>query len=691
MQSTQSSDDSPTQIKPIGITLKREQTAKRNREYRARQKAAGTPKSGGKRQYGSRSKGFHGFDGEGMDYEGSHALYTLRAGDLELYNEGKALTSQQMLTWIANLPHKTYVGFSLGYDFTMILRELAPLTYRSGTSFIKRLLGDREDWTDYEKEFGIRVPGLPGIAIKYVPRKSLCVTNYNPVNGNKLKKVRISDTFGFFQESFLSALTSWKVGTRKELAIIRSGKSGRGNFTGTIEERQYNALECVLLEQLMDKFKKACDDANMTPAIWEGAGWLATRMYQLHKTPTRKDNIIPEEIAPIADLAYYGGRFEVLRYGRITGPIYDYDINSAYPSNMANLPCLLRDHGYWSQEGGSTWTLHSVSWRPKEGFSPTLGPLPVRLKSGTIVFPLSSAPGAKDWYWSYEIAEAYPFNFTIHESRSYTQTCDCKPFGWVPDQYLERLRIQKEHGRQAAVAPKLGLNSLYGKAAQKIGERPYFNIVYAGIITSMCRAQILKIAYEIPNSAHVIMIATDGIFTSTEVPSIAIRIIKDKPLGDWDVTKFRNGLVIVQPGLYWEPVSDPDGLTKSRGISAKVIAKHRVEAEKVWDDHRAQDVPNLAFDVTIPSMFNSLEVSLARNKPDHIGQWDTNVKRTYNYSVGEKRIAAFYLPDGSIVAEALDTAGPTIRSKDSNYEEYDKAQLDADNIHDSELQLEDFS
>jgi len=690
MASTQSSEDSQLQTSPIGITLKRKHTAKRNREYRARLKAKGTPIGG--KQYGSQFKGFHGFDGEGMDYDGFHALYTLRAGDLELYNEGKALTSQQMITWIANLPHTTYVGFSLGYDFTEILRELTPITYRSGNSFITRLLGDREDWTDNEKQFGIRVPGLPGIAIKYVPRKSLCITNYNPVNGNKLKRVRISDTFGFFQESFIGALESWKIGTPRELKTIRSGKNGRGSFTGSIEERKYNALECILLEKLMDKFKTTCDEANMTPALWEGAGWLATRMYELHKTPTRHETVLPDEIAPIVDLAYYGGRFEVLRYGRISGPIYDYDINSAYPSNMEGLPCLLPNHGKWeNNRKRSPWILHSVSWKPKDEYSPQLGPLPVRLKSGTVVFPLTSAPGAKDWYWSYEIDEAYPFNFTIYDSRSYTQTCDCKPFGWVPEQYEERLRIQAEHGKQAAIAPKLGLNSLYGKTAQRVGERPYFNLVYAGIITSMCRAQILKIAYESPSSHHVLMIATDGIFTDRQVPSIGVRIIEGKALGDWDTTKFKDGLIIVQPGLYWQPTSNPDGLTKSRGISAKVIAKHRAEAEHVWDTHRSQEVPDLSFNVTIPSMFNSLEVSLARNKPERIGQWDTNVERTYNYSVGEKRIPTFYLPDGSIMTEPLETAGPTIRSKDSNYEEYDEAHLDGDNIHDSEILLEDFS
>lgn len=681
MQSTQQSDDSQPSTKLIGTTLKRELNAKYNRDYRARQKAAGTPKTGGKRQYGSQFKGFHGFDGEGMDYDGSHALYTLRAGELELYNDGKALTSQNMIPWLANLPHQTYVGFSLGYDFTMILRELATLTYKSGNSFVKRLLGDREDWTDDEKKFGIRIPGIPGIAIRYVPRKSLCLTNYYPVNGKKLNTVRISDTFGFFQSSFLTALSDWSIGSKEEIAAIEKGKRGRGNFNGSIEERQYNALECVLLEKLMAKFKGACDNANMTPALWEGAGWLATRMYELHKNPTRKENVLPDEIAPIADIAYYGGRFEVLRYGRIRGPIYDYDINSAYPSNMKDLPCLRPGHGYWTKTAEGKWTLHSVSWQPREGPELRLGPLPVRLKTGTVVFPLKSAPGTRDWYWSYEITAAWPFDFTVHDSRSYIQTCDCKPFGWVPDQYQERLRIQQEHGKQAAVAPKLGLNSLYGKTAQRVGERPYFNLVYAGIITSMCRAQILRVAYYLPGSEHVIMIATDGIFTSHEIPGIETP--KEKILGGWDKTTFKDGLVIAQPGLYWEPVSKPSGLTKSRGISANVISKHRVNAEKIWDNHQRDKV--YGFDITIPSMFNSLEVSLARNKPERIGQWDTDVKRTYYFSVGEKRYASRYHPDGSIIADALETAGPTTRSKDSNYDEVTETQQDSDNLHDSEL------
>lgn len=688
MESTSTSECTPpSENENTSTASEKERSAKYSRDYRARQKTKGI--TAGKKKYGSRFEGFHGFDGEGMDYNGSHALYTLRAGDLELYNDGKALTSQQMITWIGNLPHKTYVGFSLGYDFTMILREFAPITYKSGNSFIKRLIGDRADWTDQEKQFGIRIPGMPGICIKYVPRKSLVITNYYPVSGKKINVVRISDTFGFFQSSFLNTLKDWKIGTDEEITIIKEGKSGRGNFTGSIEERQYNALECVLLEQLMNKFKTACDNANMTPALWEGAGWLATRMYDLHNNPKRKDTVLPDDIAPLADQAYYGGRFEVLRLGRIPRRIYDYDINSAYPSNMAELPCLLPNHGKWTKSRRrSPWKLHSVSWTPKNEYEPRLGPLPVRLKSGTVVFPLSSAPGAKDWYWSYEIDAAYPFDFTIHESRYYVQTCDCKPFGWVPDQYKERLRIQAEHGKQAAVAPKLGLNSLYGKTAQRVGdERPYFNLVYAGIITAMCRAQILKVAYDIPSSEHVLMIATDGIFTSLDIPDIDKKLTGTKELGGWDRTIFEDGLVIIQPGLYWEPVTHPNGLTKSRGISARVIAAHRVEAEKVWDTHR--ETKNIDFNVYIPSVFNSLEVSLARNKPERIGQWDTNVKRTYHYSVGEKRNVTRYAADGSWICDALKTAGPTVRSKDSNYEEYDEAKLDALNIQDSELLSED--
>src|SRR6185503_17386909 len=52
---------------------------------------------------------------------------------------------------------------------------------------------------------------------------------------------------------------------------------------------------------------------------------------------------IPDWYLDAARGSYYGGWFETFCHGVIKGETYEYDINSAYPSVIATLPCLL--HG----------------------------------------------------------------------------------------------------------------------------------------------------------------------------------------------------------------------------------------------------------------------------------------------------------------------------------------------------------
>lgn len=82
------------------------------------------------------------------------------------------------------------------------------------------------------------------------------------------------------------------------------------------------------------------------PRSPSGAGYIAGRMHESSETPRRKPadgrlakgkNYLPDqpdELMRLANEAYYGGHFEISRTGLISGPVCEYDINSAYPSAM---------------------------------------------------------------------------------------------------------------------------------------------------------------------------------------------------------------------------------------------------------------------------------------------------------------------------------------------------------------------
>ena len=82
-------------------------------------------------------------------------------------------------------------------------------------------------------------------------------------------------------------------------------------------------------------------------------------------------------------------------------------------------------------------------------------------------------------------------------------------FDWVNDLYEERRRI----GSDTRGYPlKIGLASLYGKMAQRCGRGPYHDAVSAGLITAITRARLIEALGQDPHS--VVMLATDAVFST---------------------------------------------------------------------------------------------------------------------------------------------------------------------------------
>src|SRR4029077_1346443 len=112
-------------------------------------------------------------------------------------------------------------------------------------------------------------------------------------------------------------------------------------------ERSYCRREVILLAELMEKFREVAIDTDMVPVNWRGPGAIAAALYHRHKEPKRMELEVkrPKRLQAMAAAAYYGGRFEVTQIGKVAGPVYEYDINSAYPAAMLKLPCPL--HTTW--------------------------------------------------------------------------------------------------------------------------------------------------------------------------------------------------------------------------------------------------------------------------------------------------------------------------------------------------------
>jgi hypothetical protein len=261
--------------------------------------------------------------------------------------------------------------------------------------------------------------------------------------------------------------------------------------------------------------------------------------------------------------------------------------------------------------------------------------LPFRQRGG-LFWPLQGT----GWYWSPEIETAQRHlhaNIVVHDLWVARRQCNCRPFDWVCAIYEERRRI----GSNTRGYPlKLGLNSLYGKMAQRCGRGPYHDPVAAGLITAITRAQLIEALGQAPES--VVMLATDAVFSTRP---LALDI--GERLGQWE-EKVWPDLFTAQPGVYWSP-SDPQQSVKSRGAPRSIIGEAAPRFQNVFTEwlelmRQPGAMESVLKERLIPSVpvkirvFNGCRLALARGKPWLAGKWE-DVTRYESFEWRTKRDA----------------------------------------------------
>lgn len=592
-----------------------------------------------------------GVDGEGYDREsdGRHVYNMLRAGGWFLAPDDGAdhLSTRECLDFLSELPPTAiYVAYFFDYDVTKILEDL-------GWNRLARLL-DREARTPKKGESGGRPFPVDVLddefQIDYMPRKYFKVRKRLRVeigeNGKEknvyTKWVTINDVGPFFQCRFVQALSLWDIGTNQERSLVESGKSQRNSHRSEDFARikTYNALECKLLAELMEQFREACIDVGYVPRQWQGPGQIAEAMLRQNGIPRTRD--VPlfameqgySSLFAFARNAFYGGRPEITAVGEIPFSVDQWDINSAYPYALTNVPCL--EHGGWRHEKVGTGNririlsgeLAGLAIQPTaiyygsfdfngEGKPPNLYGLPVRSESGTISYPKAG----RGWYWGFEILASVHQTFNAVEGWEYVENCRCVPFGWVRKVYA----VRKSMGKDArGIVLKLALNSLYGKMAQSIGNPKYSNPIWASFITAFCRAQIQELLHKSHGLVDkcgqgVWMIATDAIFTSLQLP------IKDSDsLGGFSKEIHPKGIFLVQPGLYFR---GNGGKPKTRGVPQTLVIQHEQDFRKNFQ--RMERTNRIEEGDVVLSLrsFVGIRQALHRHNMDILGQWVETTKR----------------------------------------------------------------
>lgn len=221
------------------------------------------------------SRPFVGVDGEGGEWCGMHAFGCLTVGSHTLMNaDGSPLTSFQCLNFLTSQPKfARYVGFFLGYDWTMMFRDL------SVKDQARILAGDIDE--DARRKPVWVADGLYGV--DYIAKK-ICKIVRTKLHPDGPGSITVYDTSSYFQCAFTKALEDWEVGTEEERQLIARTKEERQHFTLPVPPHviEYNLLECDLLSRLITKMVSATMECGLSIRSYHGPATLAQALFELH-------------------------------------------------------------------------------------------------------------------------------------------------------------------------------------------------------------------------------------------------------------------------------------------------------------------------------------------------------------------------------------------------------------------------
>lgn len=585
---------------------------------------------------------FIGVDGEGVTHaDGSHSYVLLSVGERSLHRDGAHLTFAEILEflWECYLenPEAVYVGYYLKYDFNQWLRSMpqdraeilltpskrARTKSGNNTTPFPVLFGD--EW-----EFDL-------LAFKRFKLRKVGEKNW----------LYISDVGGFFQQSFVASMSDkWQdkhgapieVVTDAEREIIERGKARRADAKFDKEMMRYNCAENRVLSRMMRVLAEGFKEMgiNLRRQEWFGPGQVAQKW--LDETSNHSTKVLNakaendelfKSVMEAARATYYGGWFETTAHGHI-GDTFEYDISSAYPHIISQLPCLL--HGEWVHHKDGEVDAASYPWAlcraTVRGSNPYLGAMLHRDKNGRINRPLYTS----GWYWSHELRSAKNAGLICeiqtHEMYGY-KPCACPPpLRDLRASFETRNAVGKKtpYGR----CIKLKDNSVYGKQAQSVGNPKHANPIFASLTTAGTRSMICDaIASHPTGAASVRMIATDGIYFGERHPGLADQKVA---LGNWE-EQLKKNLTIFLPGVYWDDSARDNReaqvlKVKSRGVSARDLITKLDALDDAFCNMRDKEIPWRMFEgdvdpawwckMDLPIGFSMVTASQALQR----GKWD---------------------------------------------------------------------
>lgn len=448
--------------------------------------------------------------------------------------------------------------------------------------------------------------------IEYIPQKKIAI-----------RKGHHSSVFfdiaQYYHESLYNAYLH-NIGKLPEW--YTNAKNNRSHYTRyyykryPYKVRKYCLQDCTYTKQLSEHWIKVFFEAfGFYPQRFISSGYLAEKVLINNKINIPLFGETPFAINEFAWRCFYGGRFEIIKRGFI-GDAHLYDINSAYPYALTCIPDITK--GKWKKS-------KTLSNDALLGFFkidcdiPDLKYIPpFPFKANKQLFFTS---GKFTTYCT--LAELKSCNdpsfYKILESYQYFDDNPTYPYKeFIESIYNKRLKF-KEQNNPLQLPLKIILNSIYGKTAQRVGNRMgnLFNPIIASTITGMTRAMLYDFVKKHEIEHDIVSFATDSIITTKKLD------VDSTKLGDFSHEHSASDVYVLQNGIYRF-----NGDWKKRGIGN--LGKKKIEhLETIEKDGKLYQVMKVL-------RVNRLRTAILTNSISEIGKFKT-VERLVNLNADRKR------------------------------------------------------
>lgn len=544
-------------------------------------------------------------------------------------------------------------------EIPMDRKEDAPIYKREGTQHKPVYV---EIGADFSPD-RYKIDWLPGkwMTVSWPDEKSLpAARGKGDTSMIKWRRVKIVDVGTAFGGAFLKTVEQWLADdlTDWEREVITAGKAERGHEVDATQRAkdfqrisEYNRTEIELLERLMVRLwtemdTLISDDGTLTKEI-DGPGCLAAHwlnkvsgiedQQEAQKQNKRiekgnKDCLPGQEVEPVSvpdtslvtgwDLAeqigpeaysfindsYFGGWFETTRFGLVRD-VYEYDLNSAYPDVIRDLPSLVDATSHWTEDESELWNaieMGDLAFAEVMiyGASDKIGPAMYRDVEGRVTRPRNARVIINMEELAQSIKTGLVADYEVERGVIVElPKRDETPLEAMADLYQHRLDVGKKSLQ--GLASKLLMNSAYGKLCQSIGIPKWAQPIYASLITSRTRIALMELVETHPTGLDsVISFATDAVFFDSEHPTVKC---SPTELGEWDLEHFELAY-FVQSGV-WGAAELAEGTAtgvgevdmdnivwdvKTRGMSARAFRNNlesvilpemlRAERDEEWNE-----------------------------------------------------------------------------------------------------------